>query len=120
MIENFGLAYDEKGFFLRYCSCCLKKFVPNPADVRSDRIKTFVPTIDEYARPHFAYVELPRSVVVEVYTSPHKMSLDLNLVGHILHIEIGDMPSQERAIEIIDFYSHEELYHYQTHNSLIA
>lgn len=99
---------------LKFCSCCLKKFIPHPSDIKSDRIYLFLPTIDSFLRSHFIYVEMPMSVVKKAYATTDKISFNIGEVANILHLEIGVSPSEKRAKEIIEFYSSQPSSKWQT------
>lgn len=105
---------------LRYCSCCLKKFCPNPAKTDGNNIRFFVPTIDSLFRSHFAYVEISRKLLDAIYNSEEKFSVDLGKVANVLHIEMGDCPSEEREQEIVSFYGFSEHLTGETYNRLAA
>lgn len=90
---------------LRFCSCCLKKFSPHPSELTQDRVYMFLPTIDVYNRAHFAYVEVPVSVIERAHYTDQKVSFNLAEVGNVLHLEMGEAPTEMRAKEIIDFYN---------------
>jgi hypothetical protein len=88
---------------LRFCANCLKKFCPQ---TDADTARFFVPTVDALFRNHFAYIELSKKMVDAIYQIEEHFSLDLSEIAEVLHVEIGDLPSSERAEEIKSFYSY--------------
>ncbi|WP_242602285.1 hypothetical protein [Legionella steigerwaltii] len=65
-----------------------------------------MPTFDGLFRNHFAYIELPKKVLDVIYHIEEPSSVDLSEIAEVLHVEIGDLPSSERAEEIKSFYSY--------------
>ena len=91
---------------LRYCANCLKKFFPRADQINSDVVRFFVPTLDALSRNHFAYIELSKEMVEAIYRIEDHFSIDLSEIAEVLHVEIGDLPSDERKEEIESFYAY--------------
>ncbi len=104
MIE-FQASIDTNNFPLIYCSKCFKKYCPRLIDEESLVARFFVPTLDSLYRNHFAYVELSRKMVDIIYSINDRFSIDLSEIGRVLHIEIGEMPTNARKEEVEFFYS---------------
>ncbi len=88
---------------LRFCAKCLKKFCPQ---TDSATVRFFVPTLDALFRNHFAYIELSKEMVDAIYSIEEHYSVDLSNIAEVLHVELGDLPSEEREEEIKSFYSY--------------
>ncbi|MEM6780820.1 MAG: hypothetical protein AAF569_03055 [Pseudomonadota bacterium] len=120
MIHRVNTNIPVEELSLRYCSCCFKKFCPRPELIESETVRFFVPTIDSLCRDHFAYIEMPRQLVDELYNRKEKFHINLNEVAKILHIEIGDLPSIEREQEITSFFGVVSDFNAYTSNRLAA
>jgi hypothetical protein len=106
MFNTMSANVHSHDISLRFCANCLKKFCPQTKKVNSETVRFFVPTIDSLFRNHFAYIELSRSIVDSIYHIEEHFSLDLSEIAEVLHVEMGDLPSDERKKEIELFFSY--------------
>ncbi|KTD59054.1 hypothetical protein [Legionella shakespearei] len=106
MFNKMSTDFQLYDISLRFCANCLKKFCPQTKQMHSDSVRFFVPTIDSLFRNHFAYIELSKSIVDSIYLIEEHFSVDLSEIAEILHVEMGDLPSDERKEEIEAFFSY--------------
>ena len=81
MDYNFCTSTPRTEIALRFCSCCLKKFAPDPSVMDTSIIRFFVPTIDVLYRHHFAYIEISRERLKAIYQSREPLSINLEEVA---------------------------------------
>lgn len=106
MFEKISEGSQLHDVSLRFCVSCLKKFCPQKEQINSGAVRFFVPTVDSFSRNHFAYMELPQKIVDIIYHTDEHFSVDLSEIAEVLHVEIGDLPSDKRKEEIKSFYSY--------------
>lgn len=106
MLNQMSTHSQAHDVSLRFCANCLKKFCPQTQQIKSNTVRFFVPTIDSLFRNHFAYIGLSRNVVDSLYHIEEHFSVDLSEIAEVLHVEMGDLPSDERKKEIELFFSY--------------
>ncbi len=89
----------------RFCTHCLSNFCSNVSQTQ-EKVRVFLPTIDDLMRDHFMYVEFENNVLQNLLNDQQAKNIDISEYAEILHIQQGHFPTQEDQDVISEIYQY--------------
>lgn len=85
--------------------CCLLKICKNSKTFRNeDSVYLFIPYVEESGERLIAYLQAPKEILIGLFSDKENYILDLLDFCELLHIEPQSYITEERLMEIEDFY----------------